>query len=140
MQIAAGSRSRGPDTRAILVYDGDCPFCSGFVKRLRVDQAAGRLELVNAREGGEIVEDVQRRGYDLDGGMVLILGDRYYHGDEALHRLALMSTRYGWFNRANAWLFSNPVLARAAYPLLRAGRNAVLRLLGRAPISGTHPR
>jgi predicted DCC family thiol-disulfide oxidoreductase YuxK len=128
-----------PETPATLVYDGDCPFCSGFVKRLRIDRAAGKLDLVNAREGGEIVEDVRRRGYDLDGGMVLILGDEYYHGDEALHRLALMSTRYGWFNRANAWLFSNPSMARFAYPLLRAGRNVALRLLGRSPISSSHP-
>src|SRR5262245_53830630 len=127
-------------SRVILVYDGDCPFCNGFAKRLRVDQAAGRLELVNARTGGGIIDDVKRRGYDLDGGMVLIVGGHYYHGDEALHRLALMSTRYGWFNRANAWLFSNPALARAAYPLLRTGRNLALRLLGRDPISQSHPR
>ena len=61
-------------SHAVLVYDGDCPFCSGFARRLRIDDAAGGLELVNAREGGAIVEDVRRRGYDLDGGMVLILG------------------------------------------------------------------
>jgi len=121
-----------------LVYDGECPFCSGFAKRLRIESALGSLRLVNAREGGALVEDLRRRGFDLDGGMVLMLGDEYFHGDEALHRLALMSTRYDWFNRLNAWLFSNRTLSRCAYPLLRAGRNAVLRLLGRRSISETH--
>ena len=125
--------------RATLVYDGDCPFCSGFVKRLRIEAALGPLTLINARDGGEIVDDLRRRGYDLDEGMVLVLGDRRFHGDEALHRLALMSTPYGWFNRANAWLFSNRTLSRLSYPLLRAGRNAVLRLLGRSRISDSHP-
>jgi hypothetical protein len=93
---------------------------------------------VNAREGGTIVENVRRRGYDLDAGMVLILGDAYFHGDEALHRLALMSTRYGWFNRVNAWLFSNRTLSRLAYPVMRTGRRLTLRVLGRQPLSEKH--
>src|SRR5262245_26139808 len=121
-----------------LVYDGECPFCTGFAKRIRIESALGPLRLVNAREGGELVDDLRRRGFDLDAGMVLIIGDEYFHGDEALHRLALMSTRYGWFNRLNAWLFSNRTLSHFAYPLLRAGRNAGLRLLGRERISSTH--
>lgn len=124
--------------RTVLVYDGDCPFCSGFVKRLRIEEARGPLVLVNAREGGAIVEDVRRRGYDLDKGMVLILGDEYFHGDEALHRLALMSTSYGWLNRVNAWVFSNRAISLVAYPVMRAGRSVTLRLLGRRPIAETH--
>jgi predicted DCC family thiol-disulfide oxidoreductase YuxK len=124
--------------RAILVYDGECPFCSAFVKRLRIEAALGRLELVNARDGGAIVDDVCARGLDLDAGMVLVVAGRYYHGDECLHRLALMSTRYGWFNRLNGWLFSHRALARLSYPLMRAGRNLALRLLRRAPLSGAH--
>jgi predicted DCC family thiol-disulfide oxidoreductase YuxK len=124
--------------RAILVYDGDCPFCSAFVKRLRIEAALGELELINARDAGPIVEEVRAHGLDLDAGMVLVLGDRYFHGEECLHRLALMSTRYGWFNRLNAWLFSRRALARFAYPLLRAGRNLALRVLGRRPISSAH--
>jgi predicted DCC family thiol-disulfide oxidoreductase YuxK len=128
-----------PDgSRSILVYDGDCPFCSGFARRLRIDQAAGGLELVNAREGGAIVDDVRHRGYDLDGGMVLILGGSYYYGDEALHRLALMSTRSGLFNRVNAWAFANRTVSRIAYPMLKAGRIVTLRLLGRGGISSQH--
>lgn len=121
-----------------LVYDGECPFCAGFAKRLRIESALGSLRLVNARQGGSLVDDLRRRGFDLDEGMVLILGDEYFPGDEALHRLALMSTHYGWFNRLNAWLFSNRTLSRFAYPVLRAGRNAVLRLLGRGRISSPH--
>ena len=42
---------------AWLVYDGDCPFCSRYVQYLRLRQAAGPVRLVNAREGGPLVDD-----------------------------------------------------------------------------------
>ena len=47
---------------AWLVYDGDCPFCSRYVKYLRLRRAAGPVRLVNAREGGPLVDELQRAG------------------------------------------------------------------------------
>jgi predicted DCC family thiol-disulfide oxidoreductase YuxK len=124
--------------RAVLVYDGDCPFCSAFVRHVRVDEAVGDLELVNAREHPEIVASLRARGLDVDEGMVLTIDGSDYHGDEALQRLALMSTRYGIFNRVNAWAFSNPTVSRIAYPVLKAGRDLALRLLRRGRIHSPH--
>ena len=124
--------------RAVLVYDGGCPFCNAFVKRLRIEESLGELELVDAREQPDVVASLRERGLDVDEGMVLELDGRYYHGDEALQRLALMSTRFGIFNRVNAWAFSNPTISRLAYPMLRAGRNLALRLLRRGRIQGSH--
>jgi predicted DCC family thiol-disulfide oxidoreductase YuxK len=124
--------------RAVLVYDGDCPLCSAFVRHVRVDEAVGHLDLVNAREHPEIVASLRERGLDVDEGMVLALDDRYYHGDVALQRLALMGTRFGIFNRLNAWAFSSPTVSRIAYPALKAGRNLALRLLRRGRIGGAH--
>ncbi|MBL8584496.1 MAG: hypothetical protein JNL61_20015 [Rhizobiaceae bacterium] len=63
--------------------------------------------------------------------MVLKLDGAFYYGDACLNRLALLSTRSGAFNRLTAWSFSNPSLARLAYPVLRGGRNLALWLLGR---------
>ena len=124
--------------RAVLVYDGECPFCNAFVKRLRIEESLGELELVDAREQPDVVASLRERGLDVDEGMVLTLDGRSYHGDEALQRLALMSTRFGIFNRVNAWAFSNPTISRLAYPVLRAGRNLALRLLRRGRIQDSH--
>lgn len=77
---------------------------------------------------------LKARDLDLDEGMVLLLGGQCYHGADCLHALALLSSRTGWFNRFNHALFRHPRVSRLAYPLLRAGRNLVLRLLGRSPI------
>jgi predicted DCC family thiol-disulfide oxidoreductase YuxK len=118
-----------------IVYDGDCPFCSRYVALVRLREAAGPVTLANARDGGPLVDDLRRRGYDLDQGMVLIYAGEIFYGAECMNRLALMSTRSTAFNRLHAAIFRRPALAAALYPALRAGRNLVLRLLGRRKIA-----
>jgi hypothetical protein len=116
---------------AVLIYDGYCPFCSRYVRYLRLREAVGELRLVDAREGGPEVEAAKAEGLDLDEGMVLRLGDATYHGADCLNRLALMSSPSGVFNRLNAALFRSPRLSALGYPVLRCGRNLALRLLRR---------
>lgn len=115
---------------ARIIYDGDCPFCSAYVRMLRLRESIGPVDLVNAREHPEVAKEMHRLGAPLDDGMVLELGGKRYHGDACVQRLALLSTRSGVFNRLNAAIFSRPHLTRILYPVMRAGRNATLRLLG----------
>ena len=82
----------------VLVYDGDCPFCATYVKLVRIREACGALELIDARAGGPAVDALVAAGYDLDGGMVLKIGAAYYHGADCIHALALMGSRSGPFN------------------------------------------
>jgi predicted DCC family thiol-disulfide oxidoreductase YuxK len=121
-------------SEAWLVYDGQCPFCSMYVKYVRVRDSVGAFHLVNAREGGPIVEELVRAGLDLDEGMVLKIGPNLYHGADCIHALAWLSTPSGAFNRLNAAIFRRPRLARWLYPILRRGRNAALWLLGRSKL------
>jgi predicted DCC family thiol-disulfide oxidoreductase YuxK len=118
-----------------IVYDGECPFCSRYVALVRLREAIGPVMLQDARNGGPLVDDLRRRGYDLDQGMVLLHAGVIHFGADCMHRLALMSTRSTLFNRIHAAIFRRPRLARFLYPILRAGRNLVLRLLGRNPLA-----
>ncbi|MEM9741594.1 MAG: DCC1-like thiol-disulfide oxidoreductase family protein [Pseudomonadota bacterium] len=119
--------------QATLLYDGECPFCSAYVRMLRLrDNVA--LELVDARTDMARTQTLADAGIYIDDGFVLELPDQRYHGDEALNALALMSTSSTLFNRVNAAVFSSPALAKALYPLLRSGRNLALRLLGKRRI------
>ena len=120
---------------AIIVYDGECPFCSRYVAVVRLRDSVGPVRLVNAREPDPIVDELRRAGYDLDEGMVLRYGGRTYHGADCIMMLAMLSTPVGPFNRVNAAIFRSPTASRLLYPVLRAGRNAVLRLLGRTRIA-----
>lgn len=115
-----------------LLYDGECPFCSRYVVHVRLREAVGSVTLANAREYPQLVDEVSRLGYDIDAGMVLKLNGRYYHGADCIHALALLTTPAGWFNRINSLMFRSRAFSRFAYPILRAGRNLTLKLLGRS--------
>jgi predicted DCC family thiol-disulfide oxidoreductase YuxK len=131
---AAEARTRRAGAEAWLVYDGECPFCSRYVRYLRLRDAVGKLHLVDAREGGPLVEEMKAAGLDLDEGMVLKMGGRHYHGADCIHALSMLSGGSGAFNRINAAIFRSPTLSRVLYPVLRAGRNTVLRALGRSKL------
>ena len=119
-----------------IVYDGECPFCSAYVRMFRLRELA-EVELINAREDNPLVDEIMNRGLDLDEGMVMKLGDEYYFGNDVVHRLALMSGSSGVLRRFNYWVFSDEKRSRLIYPWLRAGRNLTLKLLGRKKIGAS---
>lgn len=116
-----------------ILYDGDCPFCSAYVRLLRLRENF-RVELVNARDVPQEVARLQAAGLSLDDGMLVEIGGRRYHGSEAMQVLATLSSESDFWNRLNARIFRSARLSALLYPPLRAGRNLTLRLMGRRPI------
>jgi predicted DCC family thiol-disulfide oxidoreductase YuxK len=117
-----------------IVYDGECPFCSQYVKMLRIRQAFGQVRLVDARSNDP--EALEARGrFDMDDGMAARTGGRWYHGADCVNMLSLASGSSSFANRLMARIFSNPHRARVLYPFLRSGRNLALRILGREKIN-----
>lgn len=123
------------DPGTYIVYDGDCPFCSQYVKFLRLREAIGPVTLVDAREDHPAVRHAKARGVDLNQEMALILHGEVYSGADCIHRLALMSTGAGAFNAVMAKVFRSPRISRLLYPILRTGRNLTLRAMGRPQIA-----
>lgn len=120
----------------IILYDGDCPFCNAYVKIVRLRDVFGHVHLINARERPEYVRELKEAGFSIDEGMAVKYKGRWIHGDECIHFLALSSTRSGLLNGLFARLFSSKRLSALLYPIMRAGRNVVLKLLGRKKIGG----
>ena len=119
-----------------LIYDQECPVCTAYSCSVGVDdsQAAG-VNRINARDADhELVRQAKEAGLDLDDGMVVIHQGKLYHGADALNIMARLAPNRGFGNRLNKLLFGNPTVARLSYPVLRAGRNTLLRLLGRKKI------
>jgi predicted DCC family thiol-disulfide oxidoreductase YuxK len=124
-----------PTPGAVVVYDGDCPFCSSYVALQRLRESIGPVKLVNARDGGVEVDWLRAHGYDLNEGMALVSEGQVHYGPDAVHAIALLSTTSNLFNKITTRLFASRRAARLAYPILRAGRNMTLRLLGRKQIA-----
>lgn len=130
-QPPADGGGPGDGDDAWLVYDGECPLCSAYARRVGEDAGnAGEIALVDARSGGPQVAELRRRAYDPDAGMALKLGGQYYFGSAALHRLAQLSAGRGALGIANRLLFRHRRAARLGCPLLQAGRRLLLRLKG----------
>lgn len=113
-----------------LVYDDDCPVCRTYCKYARINEVAGKLHLVNARQPGPLMDEITAAGLDIDQGMVLKWKQATYYGSDAIHMLSLLSTRSGWFNRVCYLFFGTKWGARLFYPVGKAFRNVLLKVLG----------
>lgn len=118
-----------------IAYDGECPFCSAYVRVLRLRDSIGTVRLINARSDDPFIAEIRAKGFDLNEGFVAKMGGRYYHGAECLHLVSMLSSPYGFWNRLLAFFFRHEWIASFMYPILRAGRNTALFLLGRKKIN-----
>ena len=119
----------------LLAYDKQCPACEFYCNLARIRADVGELQLVNARDGGPVMEEITAAGLDIDQGMVLKVGAQLYYGADAIHALSLMSTRTGFFNRLTYWCFGSRGAARVLYPVLRAIRNLLLKFLAKTKVN-----
>lgn len=113
-----------------IFYDGDCPLCRNYVQMLRLREAAGSVVLIDARGADPRLADLRQAGCDLNVGMVVRRDGQIWHGAEAVRLLSDMSS-----GGLMAWLLRDSRRAALIYPVLRAGRNLLLRILGRKPIA-----
>jgi len=123
-------------TREILmVYDRECPVCDAYCRAVQGRASIPGLQLVNAREDTAVIADITRQGLDIDQGMVLKVDGTLHYGADAIHALAGMDREAGAFNRINRRLFGSRGQARLLYPLLRSGRNLLLKAMRRTRIN-----
>ncbi len=121
----------------LLVYDGACPACRAYSQAVRIRESVGELRLVDAREDSGVTDEIRSNGFDIDRGMALKIGRQWYYDADAIHALALIGTRSGLFNRINYRIFRSKEASVVLYPILRAARNLVLKLLGHPKINAS---
>ena len=129
MRVCAAYPVQRP-AKAWLIYDGECPVCQRYALYLNVKRSLGELVLVNARDGGPIVDEVRALPHDLNEGMVLKINGRFLRGEAALHALALLSDGRRLFGAVNRLMFHSRTMSRLIYPVLKLGREALLKIKG----------
>lgn len=121
----------------ILIYDGDCPLCRNFVAAQRLQQQFGELTLLNARDLPEqaplLLAELQHKGLIVNQSMLIRVDGRWLEGAEVLQLLASVN-KPDWRNKLWLCWFKSTGRARFSYPLLRAGRNLLLKLLKIPPL------
>ncbi len=116
---------------SLIIYDGECIFCQNYVRFVRLQQRIGPVEMLDARSTDPRVRQYWDAGYDLNEGMLFVHEGTVHYGDDAVHKLALLSSEQGVFSRVNARVFSNRRVSAAVYPLLKLGRRLTLKARGR---------
>jgi predicted DCC family thiol-disulfide oxidoreductase YuxK len=119
----------------LLVYDWECPACDTYCRLVRIPRSVGTLRLVNAREPSMVIDDITQAGLDIDQGMVVKMGGQLYYGAEAIHILALTSSRSDLFNKLSYYAFRSDTLSRILYPALRRCRNLLLKVMRKTKIN-----
>jgi len=119
----------------LLVYDKECPACDAYCQIVKIRETVGDLQLIDAREKSEVLEEITQLGLDIDQGMVLKMGGQLYYGSDAMHALALISSHSGLLNLINYWIFKSKSVSSWLYPVLRLFRNLLLKMLGKTKIN-----
>lgn len=114
-----------------FVYDGDCPICTYAAQALKIKRDYGQLHMVNAREPNDdhrsLIEEITRRGLDLDEGMVIYLDQKFYHGKEALTFIANYGESKNILMASFKALFWSNTLSTLLYPWMRGARNLLVK-------------
>lgn len=114
-----------------LIYDRSCPACRTYCERIRVNREIGELRLIDARESGNVLNEMSEAGLDINQGLIVKLGDEVYQGSDAVHVLALISSRSGVFGLINYYVFRSAILSKVLYPILKCIRTTILAVSGK---------
>lgn len=120
--------------QVLIIYDGDCRFCSSYVNFLRLQAAVGPVELLSARADDARVRHFIAQGIDLDAGMLVVTATATYAGADAMHWLARCSAADSLSASLHRAVFGRRWLARMLYPWLKLGRRFWLAVRGVPPL------
>lgn len=114
-----------------FIYDGECPICMRAAEAMRIKREYGALYTINARDANAgtdpLIKEVNRRGLDLDEGMVVYANGQFFHGKKALKFMAKYGESANLFMAVTKGLFWSNSFSRLMYPWLRGARNWLLR-------------
>ena len=121
-----------------LIYDGECPICNYAAKIIKLRQAVGKLEIINARNKHPLVDEVNNHNYDLNNGILVKYQGSLYYGNDAMHLLALLGSPVDLFNKINTILFKFKILVTICYPIFKFIRSCLLKILDVKKIKNNH--
>ena len=114
----------------VLYYDGDCPICSRYRDHVAIRRNHD-LELRDAREHRNEIEELGRQGFDINRGMILITPQGTLQGSGVIVAMRGFTRGRGPGDGFFRLLTCVPGLVRIGYPFARLLRHGLLRATGR---------
>ena len=75
------------NSKVVFIYDGECPFCNKFAELLELKSGLPNISILNARENLSDLGLLQKKGYDIDKGAILLKDNEILHGAKAINWL-----------------------------------------------------
>jgi predicted DCC family thiol-disulfide oxidoreductase YuxK len=118
-----------------VIYDGECPFCSNFVRLSNLKRIGYQVILINAREADNDVVRKLSKSYDLDDGMIVIVDNEILYGSTAARFLSTGFKRTNLLALIYYTFLHNKKVSEVIYPWLVRGRKFYFRILGKRLIN-----
>ena len=123
------------DNSVKVIYDGECPFCKSFVYLTNLKKLGYEVSLINAREkSDDIVRDIAKI-YNLDDGMVVIIGNDILYGYNAARFLTTGFRATNLLAIMYYLVLRNEKFAELFYPILVKARKFYFRIVGKKLIN-----
>ena len=115
-------------TDLTFIYDGECPFCNHFAELLELKSKLKNISIVDARKNKIITNSLLNKGYDIDKGAILLMGDDIFHGAEAINTISnQINNPSGRLLKLLSNIFKSNKRTKLMFPfLLRARRFALI--------------
>ena len=117
-----------------VLYDGECPVCGAYIALAQLRKLRPDLRVLDARHEPALVASLRREGFDVNDSILVRLGSQVYSGGAATRLISQLGSENPLVRRAALYAIGGAPWSDALYPWLRAGRNGLLRILGRGQI------
>ena len=116
------------NTELTFIYDGECPFCNHFAELLELKSKVDNISILDGRVNPKIITDLLNKGYDIDNGAILMIGDDIFHGAEAINTICKqINSPSGRLLKILSNIFKSNKRTKLLFPfLLRARRFALI--------------
>lgn len=124
-----------PSLANYLLYDGECPACRSYVAFSRLRTLYPDIQVLDARHEPALVAELRGKGYEINEGMVLKLGESLFFGPAATRMISeLGQVSPSRTRRIGLFAIGGAPWAGRLYPWLNRTRQLLLRMLGRSLI------
>lgn len=107
-----------------VLYDDQCPVCRGYCTKVEL-KGDKKLDLIDARKGGKLLDEATSLGLDIDEGMIVKVDGKLHYGSEAMRELVKLK-KAGLLER---FFFGGKRRAAVSYAVSKGARNVLLKIL-----------